>query len=63
MPATPIEQLKREALAMKAVMRDGQWVREPYVLTRSASGLSDRPLNQAAAARVLAAEERACQRS
>ena len=57
MSATPIEQLKREALAMKAVMRDGEWVREPYVLTRSASGLSDRPLNQAAAAPVLAGKE------
>ena len=53
MPPTPIEQLKREALAMKSVMRDGEWIREPYVLTRSASGLSDRPLNQAAAAPVL----------
>ena len=57
MSATPIEQLKREALAMKSVMRDGEWVLEPYVLTRSASGLSDRPLNQAAAAPVLAGKE------
>ena len=57
MSATPIEQLKREALAMKSVMRDGEWIREPYVLTRSASGLSDRPLNQDAAAPVLAGKE------
>ena len=44
MSATPIEQLKREALAMKSVMRDGEWVRVPYILTRSEAGLSDRPV-------------------
>ena len=56
MSATPISQLKREALAAdwqpisittaviaKPVMIDGHWVTRPYVLTRGPGGLSDRP--------------------
>jgi len=33
-----------ETVTMKSVMRNGDWVRVPYILTRSEAGLSDRPV-------------------
>lgn len=44
-----------ETVELKAVMYGGEWITVPYVLIRSPSGLSDRPI-QAAAAPVLGKE-------
>ena len=35
-----------EALKLKWIMHRGKWVEAEYLLTRSPSGLSDRPVNK-----------------
>ena len=39
-----VAQVMAEAVTLpKSVMRDGQWVIEPHILTRGPNGLSDKP--------------------